>query len=72
MTTAVVTLDIRADCVEFLAAANGESRERNLADMLDNGQATIVNVRIEDADADAKRQANLEQAYADWRRAYGD
>ena len=69
MTTAVVTLDIRADCVEFLAAANGESRERNLADMLDNGQATIVNVRIEDPTV---RQANLEAGYDAWRKAYGD
>lgn len=46
---AVVTLAVRSDCAEYLRETPGESRERNLADMLDSGQATITNIRIDDA-----------------------
>lgn len=43
--TVIVTLAVRSDCLEYLDATPGESRERNLADMLDSNQATIVYVR---------------------------
>ena len=71
MTTIPITvaMTVCCDCIEFLQVLGGESRERNLADMLDNGQAKIVNVRIED---DAVRQVNLEAGYEAWRKAYGD